>query len=67
MEPDTYECKCAEEVGVVDLLPLLDGRVLDALYGSEDSVVDDQTVQSAEGPDREVRDFGSNLRISVYL
>ena len=63
-----YQCKRTEDVGVVDFLPFIHGRLRDPLHGGENGMVNDQAVQSAEGLDGEVRDFGGNLwDISISL
>jgi hypothetical protein len=57
----TYQCKCTEKVGIVDLLPLFHRRFYDPLDGGENAVVDDQAVQSTEGLDCKIYYFGSDL------
>jgi hypothetical protein len=57
----TYQCKCTEEIGVVNLGPLLKTGVGETLDRSNDAMIDNDTIQAAKGLDCKFSHSGSGL------
>jgi len=57
----TYQGEGAEEVGIVESLPLLDVGMLEACNGRKDAVVDDNAIELPKRLDRNVCNSGSHL------